>query len=95
MFNSNTPYLDKYTTNGDYDKFSQGNLPAETTSSNNAQPWYNSAFGALGTVGSAYFNSQAPNFDQLEQNRKDRNSMTLIVLAVVVIGVIIYFKSKK
>ncbi len=78
----------------DYDKYSQGTLPAETQGQNTSDKWYNSMFNAAGTVGSAWITSIAPQ-KVAEEDNTSRN-LILIVLAVVVIAFIIYkSKSKK
>lgn len=82
----------------DYDKYTQGNLPAETPQQNaTGDKWYNSFFNAAGTVGSAYFNSIAPGQQaQAEaEKRKTRTTIAVMVLALIIIAFIIYKASKK
>ena len=77
----------------DYDKHTQGNLPSNTTGTNNSDKWYNSFFNAAGTVGSAWITSIAP--QQVEEEKEYNAAPYLVILGVLVIGVVIYFATKK
>lgn len=86
MNTSSTPTLDKYT----YEA-----MPENTYEKNT--PWYVAGFGALGQIGSSYFQSIAPmqTAEQEQEKRKQRNTMITLVAVALTIGVVIYFVTRK
>lgn len=105
MNTSSTPTWDKYTGSNNsfepqgYAPYMGNSLPENTPDMDKPgdTKWYNSAFGALGTIGSAWMLTQVgkTQAEQDAEKAKVRATIAAVVGAALLIALFIYLKTRK
>ena len=104
MNTSSTPTWDKYTGSsnsfeGGYNPYMNNALPENTPDLDKPgnTKWYNSAFGALGNIGSAWMLTQGNQYqaDQDAEKAKVRATTAIVVGITLLIALFIYIKTRK